>query len=328
MISINGNEIKICIINIYLGKLPEYFPLWLKSASLNEGIDFIVFSDDSYEDLPSNVRIINTSLSYIKRRAEEELGFEVVLDSPYKCCDYKTLYGLIFKHYLEEYDYWGHCDLDLIWGNLEHFFVENELTKYDRFLYLGHLSLYRNNDNVNNYFRLEGSRESYQEVYTTSRICVFDEVPGTVQIYLKNRIPFFYEKIFADISPAYKQFKLSLNSIDDEKILNYKQQIFYWDKGEVFRAYYINGECHTDSYAYIHFQKRPNFKIDFDYLKTDSFLITDEGFIPFDGEISKNVIIENCHYQGILKEHIEYLIMIIKRKIKYAKEIIKYGRKV
>ena len=57
-------------------------------------------------------------------------------------------------------------------------------------------------------------------------------------------------------------------------------------------------------------------------------MITDEGFIPFDGEISKNVIIENCHNQSILKEHLEYLIMIIKRKIKFAKEIIKYGRKV
>lgn len=328
MININGNEIKICIINVYLGRLPEYFPLWLKSASLNEGVDFIVFSDDTVDDLPSNVRIINTSLSYIKQRAEEELGFEVVLDSPYKCCDYKTLYGLIFKQYLEGYDYWGHCDLDLIWGNLEHFFIEKDITKYDRFLYLGHLSLYRNNDLVNNYFRMNGARETYKEVYTTSRICVFDEVPGTVQIYLKNRLPFFYEKIFADISPGYKQFKLSLNSLDEKKIINYKQQIFYWDKGEVFRAYYNNNECHVERFAYIHFQKRPNYHIEFNYKNVDSFLITDIGFTPFNGVITKKVIMENCHYQGIVHESIEKLMMILKREMKYVKEKIKYGKEV
>ena len=43
---------------------------------------------------------------------------QVTLDRPYKLCDFKPAYGFIFGEYLKEYDYWGHCDIDIVWGDL------------------------------------------------------------------------------------------------------------------------------------------------------------------------------------------------------------------
>jgi hypothetical protein len=34
--------------------------------------------------------------------------------NPYKICDWKPFYGHIFREYLVAYDFWGHCDMDII----------------------------------------------------------------------------------------------------------------------------------------------------------------------------------------------------------------------
>ena len=31
-------------------------------------------------------------------------------------CDYKVAYGEMFQDYIKEYDFWGHCDMDMIFG--------------------------------------------------------------------------------------------------------------------------------------------------------------------------------------------------------------------
>lgn len=327
MLKDGNEEIRICIINVYFGTFPNYFPLWLKSAEKNPNIDFFIFSDTNYENLPSNVRIICSSLADIKQRAENALGFEVALETPYKCCDYKAIYGLLFKDELQGYDYWGHCDLDLIWGDLEKCFIENEITRYDRFFFLGHLSLYRNNDIVNNYIKLPGAAVDYREVYTTNRICVFDEVPGTVQIYLKHRLTMFAEKKFADISCIYRRFRLATTSITNEKIQNYRRQVFIWKDGCVYRLYSQRHRIFEEKYAYIHFKKRPNFELNFNWQSCSSFAITDAGFFPVDGLSQNEIIARYARCRSVVAEEYEYLrdlvlhyIVAVKRRLRYRKE--------
>lgn len=306
MIRVGNEEIKICIVNVYFGAFPNYFPLWLKSAQRNPNIDFLIFSDGTYANLPSNVRIVHSSLADIKQRAEKALGFEVALDTPYKCCDYKAIYGLIFKEELNSYNYWGHCDLDLIWGDLEKCFIENEITRYDRFFFLGHLSLYRNNDTVNNYIKLPGAAVDYREVFTTNRICVFDEVPGTVQIYLKHGLPMFSEKKFADVSSIYRRFRLAKLTITKEKIQNYHRQVFIWKDGCVYRLYCQRHRIFEEEYAYIHFKKRPNFTLNFNWQSCSSFAIIDAGFFPVDGLSPNEIIARYARCRSVIAEGLEY----------------------
>lgn len=310
MIKVRNEEIRICIINVYFGTFPNYFPLWLKSAEKNPNIDFFIFSNTNYAYLPPNVRIIHSTLNDIKQRAENALGFEVALDTPYKCCDYKAIYGLLFKEELKEYDYWGHCDLDLIWGNLEKCFIENEITRYERFFFLGHLSLYRNNDTVNNYIKLPGAAVDYHEVYTTNRICVFDEIPGTVQIYMKHRLPMFSEKKFADISSIYRRFRLAKPTVNGEKICNYHHQVFIWKDGSVYRLYRKHRQIFLEEYAYIHFKKRPNFELNFSWQSCSSFVITDAGFFPVDGLSQEAIIARYARCRSVLAEGLEYMLSL------------------
>ena len=265
--------IKVCVIGVYFGNLPNYFDLWLKSAASNSSVDFLIFTDQKKSYLPTNVRFEDFSLEKMKNLASSKLDFEVCLERPYKCCDFKPSYGLIFEDYLQDYDYWGHCDFDLIWGDLRYFFNKYHIENYDKFLNLGHLSLYKNTYKNNRNFMLDGSRNDYKKVYTDTRNFAFDETTGVYQIYKKNNISCFDKRIFADISSIYSRYRLAL---DDT---NYDYQVFCWDSGHVYR-YYFDNKIKRDEFIYIHFKERGRLPYDGECLNNDSFYIANRGFYP------------------------------------------------
>ena len=139
---------KLCVIGVYFGNLPNYFSLFLKSCQFNKTIDFYFFTDSVESKEMGNIFFVNMKLEEVRARASEVLGFDAVLSRPYKCCDYKILYGEIFKDYVGKYDYWGHCDFDLIFGDLQSFFDQYQLYDYDRFLTRGHLAMYKNTKEI------------------------------------------------------------------------------------------------------------------------------------------------------------------------------------
>ena len=82
---------------------------------------------------------------------EKELNIKISLSRPYKCCDLKPIYGLLFNRYVKECDFWGYCDL--IFGNIRKFVTDDILNENDKIYISGHLSLYRNNNKINNLFK-------------------------------------------------------------------------------------------------------------------------------------------------------------------------------
>lgn len=38
----------------------------------------------------------------------------------------------MFQEYIKDYDFWGHCDADLIFGDIRKFVTDDILNKYDR----------------------------------------------------------------------------------------------------------------------------------------------------------------------------------------------------
>lgn len=298
--------------------MPKYFPLWLKSAKENKGIDFFIFGNTGIET-DSNVKSIYMELDEIKRRAENVLGFSASLDIPYKCCDYKPLYGLIFADYISEYEYWGHCDFDLIFGDILGFIEKYDLYKYDRFLALGHLSFYRNTDEVNKRYKIENTGVSYKKVFKSNDNFVFDEMAGMTKIYLKNEWSFFYKLIFVDVASIYDRYRLIEEYNLDEKPRNYKHQIFYWENGKVFRAYFKNQKLFKEEYIYIHFKKRPNFDLDLSLNSANSFYITKKGFFLKENEVSLSDIKKYNKYKGLIYERLEKIKRYIRTLYKRVK---------
>lgn len=307
---------KICIVGVYFGPFPNYFPLWLESCAHNPTIDFLVFGDQQFDNAPPNVRYVNITLADIRKRASQIVGFPVELNTPYKCCDCKPLYGLVFHEYLAQYDYWGHCDFDLIFGDLACFFEKYQIHKYDKFLALGHLGLYRNTEEVNSRFKCKGSELSYRDVYSVERNLAFDELPGMANIYATNGFSMFKDRIFVDIATVYHRYRIIDEYPLDEKPINYPNQIFYWENGKTYRLYENNKGLLSEEYIYIHFQKRPNYELNFNPQEYERVLITNKGFIPLNRMITKEDIRKYNPYRGAIFEKTERIIWRAKRSLK------------
>ncbi|WP_051664059.1 DUF6625 family protein [Dyadobacter crusticola] len=173
------NRKKICILYCYIGELPWYFPLFAKSCQKNSDIDFLIIGDQDHvtsADIP-NLLFIKKSLAEINALATARLQLQTAIHYPYKLCDFKPAYGIIFSDYLKDYDFWGFGDIDVILGDLGNFYTPEMLEQYDvisaRHSYIsGFLTLFKNNDYVN---RLYEKSKDYHKVFSSAKHYCFDE---------------------------------------------------------------------------------------------------------------------------------------------------------
>ena len=89
----------VALIQHYYGTLPNYFPLWLKSAGYNSNFDFMIFTDIDFSgyNVPSNVHVIPMTFDEMKARIARHIDYDFICDTPYQACDYILLYGLYSK---------------------------------------------------------------------------------------------------------------------------------------------------------------------------------------------------------------------------------------
>jgi hypothetical protein len=173
------SQYRIAILITYFGDWPWYFSFFIHSCKFNAEIDFFIFCDQEIRNsLPDNVTIVHKSLGDIQKITSDKMGFTVSIEFPYKLCDYKPAYGLIFEEYISDYDFWGQSDIDIIYGNLRNFFSDELLSTIDyasvRHDYTtGCFSLFRNNSMVNNLFKMS---KDYRHVFTTKDYLAFEEL--------------------------------------------------------------------------------------------------------------------------------------------------------
>lgn len=285
---------KCCFIVPYFGKLPNYFQLFLKSCEANPTFDWLFFTDDiSLYNYPANVHVVQMQFEDLKRIIQSKFDFNISLDRPYKLCDYRPAYGYLFAEYLKEYKYWGHCDIDTIMGNLEKFFPDEFLDKYDKILCLGHCTIYRNDMETNVIFKKElNGEELYKKVLSTPKSWAFDEDHPNENI---NRIfehygyRVYHEDISLNIEIRRTKF-IRTNLLYNEHIFvneRYVNALYLWDAGNICRYFRNGNQLIREDFPYIHLQKR-KMKMDTSVLNSERFKIIPNAFLPLeiDGELT------------------------------------------
>lgn len=277
------NKYSICIITTYFDKFPNYFQFFLNSCKFNESIEWIIFTDikdlDGLE-LPPNVRFINVSWNDYIKLLKKKFSFEINISSPIKACDFRPAYGYIFSDYIEKFDFWGYCDVDLIFGDIRKFLTDEVLDKHDKVLELGHISLFRNTENINKMFMREYKGEIlYKNVFQNKIHLVFEENyhnngGGINGIFQQYKIPIYKnDKIIADVNFRYNNFVINSDFKNRRK-----KCVFLYDSGRLLRFTNHKEKIETSEYLYVHFQKRRMQVISED---TDRFIISPRGFIEF-----------------------------------------------
>lgn len=153
-----GDGKKIMFIIPYFGKWPFWFDFFLQSCRCNATIDWLLITDSGKPDsLPENVVYREMSYNDYLDFVSARLKIDFHPQNPYKLCDLKPLYGYLHEEDLKGYDFWGFGDVDVIYGDLRHFFTAkllmNDVVSCHSTRISGHLAIFRNTQLLREAFR-------------------------------------------------------------------------------------------------------------------------------------------------------------------------------
>ena len=188
----------------YFGKYPEWLDQWVANMERLKpmGYDYIIFSN----------------LELFKQRVRDKLGIEPVIKyEESKIWDYRPMLGVLFEEEIKGYDFWGHTDFDVVYGDISKF--EPDLTKLDIWsnhhdYICGFWTLYRNNEKIRNLFR---KTPDWKEVLANPVATGWAERGYTRTVDLHHNM--------GDIERLYTFLQAKNQSID--KDINYKDGKLY-----------------------------------------------------------------------------------------------------
>ncbi|HMD54246.1 MAG TPA: DUF6625 family protein [Phycisphaerae bacterium] len=150
----------------YAGEWPNWSQLFFESCRPNPIVDVILLCQQVPPfALPGNVRVVQISEAEIHDRLEKATGLKLGTISPRKICDFRPYYGLAFADILKDYEFWGYCDVDMMFGALgklltDEVFQSMDVLSAHNEMFVGHFTILRNTEKIN---RLGFEIEKWQE---------------------------------------------------------------------------------------------------------------------------------------------------------------------
>lgn len=260
---------KICLLTVWMGNLPDSFWLWMATAKKNPTIDFYLITDNQGLVDEENVHFIYQNMKQVRERFEKVVGFPVKLKVPYKLCDFKPVFGAAFPELVTGYDFWGHCDIDLLFGDIRKFITEELLEAQDKILDAGFFILYRNCDEMNQLYKRSMDTDNmaypYKKAFRNQFACYFDEFMGMSILGWK------YCKVFRDQLEEKVVQDFSWQRLNFQSYISGENFIFQWKDGKLYRhicdeAGVCIPEKEPTEYMLVHIQKR---KMELTFSKED-----------------------------------------------------------
>ena len=202
----------------HFGTYPWYLPYFINSCKFNPTIDFYIITDNTNEisNKSDNIKIVYQTLDSFKELASEKLGFTITnFLGNNKIADFKPALGFLFSNIIASYTFWGYTDLDITFGNIRNFIIEDVLENYNVLsgrhdCIYGKFCLFKNEKQTNTLF-LE-SRD-YKSIFMRPQRFYFDSC--NVVIEAENSILNFSDYI------------QSITYVVENALLNNKIKVFF-----------------------------------------------------------------------------------------------------
>lgn len=178
----------ITLIIPYFGKWPLWFDAYLISVQANPTIDWLFITDCPIPiDHPKNSIFVKSTLEEFNKKVDAFFELQVPL-TPRKICDLRLAFGDLFSDYIKEYDFWGFCDMDIVWGNIRSFVSIEILERYEiissrKYNTAGHFTILRNNQKINSLYK---EIPNYKTNLKIEKLQRMDEVAFT--LYLQKKL--------------------------------------------------------------------------------------------------------------------------------------------
>ena len=254
----------------YFGERPSYLPLVVRSMAANPDVHWLLFTDRPVPDAPANVSVRRCEFTDLAARIQSHFDFEISLERPYKLCDFRPAFGEVFAAELAGYDFWGHCDLDVIFGRIRDH-LPPEAFDADKILIQGNFALYRNTVDAARWFRHEIDGISYRKVMTNAAAMHFDEMAGMHYILRELGISYWQAPVIFDLS--FRRYRTRAEHPKGRDPRRYA-----WEQGEICEYRLVGQDIARRTALLVHLQKRTMRMPSSDVLAADRYWISANGF--------------------------------------------------
>lgn len=273
----------------YFGRFNNYFSFWLESCRYNSTVDWIVLTDnkDLY-DWPDNVHVVKTTLDAFRQKFDAKLGMQVSLEKPYKLCDLRPAYGYVFEDMIGDFDFWGWCDVDLIWGDIRNLLKDEMLEGQDMISRWGHCTLLRNTNQMRKLFMNRTQTRdgggitmpAYTEAFASPINYIFDETTFLMCAMEAGLHIRHIEGMHYDCSINHYDFYPADHQSGYLQSLGH--DIFRYRHGHLSLLTSDGSKEEEYPLLYAHFQKR---RMQIETNHSDDYLITDHSFIDYNNVV-------------------------------------------
>lgn len=270
---------KLILLSVYFSPFPNWFPAFLMSCRYNPEMEWLIVSDNpTPPNCPENVRILTLDVAAFNQLASQKLGMNIRLDPsfPYKLVDIKPAYGKIFEDYLHKCDFWGFCDIDIIWGDMQQFLSPHLLEQVDVYTtkigkIAGHFCLFRNVPEMNLFFMNIPNITAMFEDQRTWRVdeCYLTPfLQQVVQPSWRQRIKTWFRPVGVTKPRVYWEKSLTTPG-KQQKLVNAQPHLsFRWKQGKAFD---VQGK--EVMYLHFHLLKKTIQEVNFGYWDAPTELV-------------------------------------------------------
>ena len=245
----------IILICPYIGRWPGWFPYFVQSCKFNPTINWVFFSNcEPPENVPDNMVFRKTTLAEYNAMASDRLAISFKHTRPYKLCDLKPAYGYIHEDIIKDYDFWGFCDIDLVFGNIREFLtpsvLSHDVISTHQKRISGHFSIFRNTEQLRTAFMKAKRWKTILEDDNNHR---FDERHFSNLFVKFKHSPAFVQKLWESTMPlaANIYFKEQYSTMStkirwEDGTLDFPST-WYWKNGK------LSNNRGSREYMYFHF---------------------------------------------------------------------------
>jgi hypothetical protein len=226
---------KVALIQLWFGPLPEYFNYHLETTKNIDLIDFYFFTDQDLDIKQDNFFHHKIDKGYVTDYLSKKLNHEIKVSSDKKFCDVKAALSDLFYIYIKDYDYVGCYDIDTLFGDVNKFLTPL-LDHYD-FISIGEKTFYN---------RLSGPFLIYRN---TEELRTLYKVPEFIECMNSSDVMLFEETILNRIvSQRYSKYIISQTNVESNS-----GKIIYeasWNGGQLY--------CDNNEIFIHHFYRKKN----------------------------------------------------------------------
>jgi hypothetical protein len=263
-------EPSIRLVVTYFGERPSYMALVVKSMAHNPDVHWLMLTDEPVPEAPPNVTVQLGTFGDLAARIQRHFDFPISLREPYKLCDFRPAFGEVFREELVGYDFWGHCDLDVVFGQIRDH-LPPDAWKADKILIQGNFALYRNTPEAAEWYRHEIDGVSYRHVFTRPEAMHFDEWAGIRYILEDLGVAYWQDDVIFDLSFARYRTRAEHPQGRDPRR-------YAWEDGEICEYRLERGDILRRTALLAHLQKRTMRAPGQDVVAADRYWILANGF--------------------------------------------------